>query len=214
MPFNGIAMGITFVYQTSQPDSKLGNTTGVNFILPYLSISIALNILLTLMIVVRLLLHARNTRTMLGVTGISGFCMAVVTMLIESSALYTVSSLLVIGPWSARNPVTNFFLAILIQTQVRAFPRLRYSYRLPDLQTGQVIAPLLIIHRVVTKSAFTNKTIVSGQRSSFKARTGGEVTGGSSTLHGGEPTGSVDEHEMNSRKLGVETTTDFHQERV
>ena len=118
-------MGVTFIYQTSQPDNSVWSTTAVNFGLPYFSISIALNILLTLMIVVRLVLHSRNIRAAMGApAGISGLYTAIVTMLIESSALYAVNSLLFIGPWGAGNHAADIFLPILAETQVRAFPQL------------------------------------------------------------------------------------------
>ena len=114
-------MGVTFLYQTSQPDSSIWNVVAVDFDLPYFSISIGLNILLTLMIVVRLILHARNTRTALGIAGICGLCAAIVTMVIESCALYAVSSLLFIGPWGTGNHAADTFLPILAETQVRIF---------------------------------------------------------------------------------------------
>ena len=105
------------------------------FIIPYLSVSVSLNVLLTLMIVIRLALHGRNIRTATGSpAGISGLCKAVSTIFIESCALFTVSSLVVIGALSGavgeywphiHNPgsyTVDIFLPILAETQVRAFP--------------------------------------------------------------------------------------------
>ena len=114
-------MGVTFLYQTSQPDSSIWNVVVIDFGLPYFSISIGLNILLTLMTVVRLILHARNTRAAMGIAGIGGLCAAIVTMLIESCALYAVSSLLFIVPWGAGNHSADTFLPILAETRVRVF---------------------------------------------------------------------------------------------
>ena len=120
-------MGVMFIYQTSKPLNGLWSSVVVVFGLPYFSISIALNILLTLMIVTRLILHARNIRTVTGTpTGIGGLYRATVTMLIESSALVAVNSLLFIGAWGAGNHAAEIFLAILAANQVRAF----------DLQTS------------------------------------------------------------------------------
>ena len=117
-----IAMGILFIYQTSQPNSSIWNTIAINFGLPYFSISMSLNILLTLMIVVRLVLHSRNIRAAMGSpVGVSGLYKAIVTMLIESSALYAVNSLLFVGPWGAGNHAADIFLPILAETQVRTF---------------------------------------------------------------------------------------------
>ena len=85
------------------------------------------------MIVSRLIVHARNTRAALGMVGIGGLYKAIVTMLVESSALYGVSSLLVIVPLAAgANPTVDFSVSVLRETQVRAFPSLQSSGRLPN----------------------------------------------------------------------------------
>ena len=110
------ATGVLFIYKGTQLSGS------ARFALPYLSISLSLNILLTLMIITRLILHARNTRAALRIGGIGGLCKAVVTMLVESCALYAVNSLLWLGPDVANNSVSYFFSFILSQTQVRGFP--------------------------------------------------------------------------------------------
>ena len=120
-------MGVLLVYQSAQLVGKVWSAV------PWFSISLSLNILLTLMIVVRLILHARNIRTGMGGTGIGGLCKAIVTMLVESCALYAVSSVLVIGPWSAQATIGNTFLSILPEIQVRAFPRSRHSSGFSDM---------------------------------------------------------------------------------
>ena len=115
-------MGITFIYQTSQPNSSIWNSTAIDFGLPYFSISLSLNILLTLMIVIRLILHSRNVRAAMGAPGgASGLYKAITTMLVESCAIYAVNSLLFVGPWGAGSHVADIFLPILAETQVRAF---------------------------------------------------------------------------------------------
>ena len=120
-------MGIMLVYQTAEL------TGGVWFGLPYFSIALSLNVLLTLMIVVRLILHTGGIRTSMGNGGTNGLYKAIVTMLVESSALYAVSSLLVLGPSSAGNSAADIFIPILAETQVRAFSRLRPLDRLSDV---------------------------------------------------------------------------------
>ena len=102
-------------------DASYGSTV-YKFGLPYILISISLNILLTFMIVTRLVLQIKGIRTAMGITGINGLCKAIITVLIESCALYTVSSLLVIGPWAAGYHDVILFLPILCQTQVCDFP--------------------------------------------------------------------------------------------
>ena len=118
-------MGITLIYQTSQPDSSIWNSVAINFGLPYFSISLSLNILLTLLMVSRLIMYGRNVRrAMGGPAGTGGLRKAIITVLIESSALYAVNSLLFVGPWGAKSHVADTFLPILAETQVRG-----YSYR-------------------------------------------------------------------------------------
>ena len=75
------------------------------------------------MIVIRLVLQIRNTRTALGITGVGGLGKAIVVMLVESCTLYAVSSLLVVGPLGAENNIWNLFVSLLAQTQVRALPQ-------------------------------------------------------------------------------------------
>jgi len=90
--------------------------------IPYLSISLSLNVILTLMIVVRLILHGRSVRAATGSPGgISGLYKTISSMLIESSALFAVNSLLAIGTWVPAIPATNVFTIMLGVTQVRAF---------------------------------------------------------------------------------------------
>ena len=117
----GTAMGIVLVYQ----NAEVGGRTWSG--LPYFSISFSLNVLLTSMIVIRLVLHTRNVRKAMGISGIGGLSKAIATMLIESCALYAVSSLLVLGPWSAVNGSVDIFLPILAETQVRVLSPLRFS---------------------------------------------------------------------------------------
>ena len=72
------------------------------------------------MIVIRLALHSRNFRNAIGAPhSTSGLYNAVVTMLVESCALYAVNSILYIGPWGAGNHIADIFFPILSETQVR-----------------------------------------------------------------------------------------------
>lgn len=115
------AMGIMFTYyQITQPDTGYWSTVALNFNYPYFSISLSLNVILTLMIVIRLVLHTRNIRSAVGApTGTSGLCRAVVTMLVESCALYAINFLLFIAAWGAQSHVSDIFFPLLADTQVR-----------------------------------------------------------------------------------------------
>jgi len=108
------------VYQAARSNGVILDCITSNPTLPYFSISLSLNVFLTLMIVIRLFLHSRNVRAIMGASvGISGFHKTIITMLIESCALYAVSSLLVIGNSSSR--ISYLFMPILPEVQVRSF---------------------------------------------------------------------------------------------
>ena len=110
-----------------------------DFSIPCVAISVSLNVLLTLMIVIRLALHGRNIRAASGSpAGFGGLYKAVATMLIESSALYAVNSLLLIGLWVANSGAADIFLPIVAETQVRAFPRPRPSGRLSNATMDRI----------------------------------------------------------------------------
>ena len=92
--------------------------------LAFYSISLSLNIILTLMIVIRLILYGRNTFAAPGsLSGFGRLYKTIATMLIESCALFAVSSLLLIVPWAVENPTAFLFSPIFAEIQVRAFPR-------------------------------------------------------------------------------------------
>lgn len=113
-------MGIAFIYQIAHTVSiNSDSVTIANFGTPYYSISISLNVLLTLMIVTRLVMYGKNVRNATGAPAkASGLYKTAVTMLVESCALYAVSYILFIGPWATGSPVSNIFFPILAETQV------------------------------------------------------------------------------------------------
>ena len=92
----------------------------------YFSISLSLNVLLTLMIITRLILHIRNIRKTIGApdgsSGLHTAATTVVTMLVESYSLYAVSFLLYLVTWAIdpNSPVVDIFSKPLGHVQVRA----------------------------------------------------------------------------------------------
>ena len=119
-----VAMGAMMIFGQSRSALDLSwAPISPHFGIPYFAISVSLNVLLTLMIVVRLVMHGRNFRAATGSpTGIIGMYKAIATMLVESCALFAVSSLLFIGLFVTANPVSDAFFPILAETQVRTFP--------------------------------------------------------------------------------------------
>ena len=114
-------MRITFIYQFSRPigipwDSFTIHQSGI----PLFSISIALNVLLTLMIVARIVLVNRDIRNIMNApVKLGGLYKAIVTSLVESCALYSVTCILWIASWNAGSPLSGVFYPVLVQIQVR-----------------------------------------------------------------------------------------------
>ena len=116
------ATGIVFIYETGRPADPITRNLDamIYFGAPYFTVSISLNLLLTIMIVIRLVLHRRNIRNAMGAAASAGeLYKATVTILVESSALFVIAFLLFLGTWAARSFVQYIFLQILGQIQVR-----------------------------------------------------------------------------------------------
>lgn len=113
------ATGIVLIYyQASQPGCTFWRSTTINVGVPY-SISVSLNILLTLMIIGRLVLLSRAVRSAMNAPfKISGMYKAIISIVCESSAIYAITFLLWIGTWAADSPFEYFFFPTLAQTQV------------------------------------------------------------------------------------------------
>ena len=188
-------------------------TKSINSGIPYFSISLSLNILLTIMIVVRLVLFGRGFRDVVGpLVRPNRMQKAVIGILIESCALYAISSILNIGPWCTNNPVQFAFFPILVQTQVRImfFQPVLGGHRnfeaSSDHHNGQVIAPFLIILRVANQRASANDDIPPVDVDSIQFRTQGESLSGSETLRG-NPTSSAGTYQGTHGELSVGTGT-------
>ena len=85
------------------------------------SICVLFNVLVTLMIIIQLALHTRNIRNAIGASpGLGGLYTAVITMLVESSALSAIAYLLYIASDSAHSSSAYLFSQPLGEIQVRA----------------------------------------------------------------------------------------------
>lgn len=172
MYLTSLAMGITLVYQTSQPLHFIRNAITFDFGIPYFSIALAFNILVTLMIVLRLVFHTRDFRKATGVSaGSDGIYKAVLTMFIESCALYAVSFICFFASWGINSPAAFVTFPILVETQV--------------------IAPFLIILRVANRRALTTNAAAPGKTSSIRFGSRGKLTDGSGTLFEEHPMSSI-----------------------
>jgi hypothetical protein len=110
--------GSVVVYRQA---SQAVNANPIDFGIPYFSISLGLNLILTLMIVIRIVRHSRDVRDAIGsLVRPKRLYGAIVTIFVESSALYAVVFLLYIAPWGAGSSLQFIFFPILSQVQVCA----------------------------------------------------------------------------------------------
>ena len=112
-------LGILFVYHAVQPLKFAAVNIDIGLV--YFAVCLSLNALLTLMIIARLLIHRRNIRKAVEASaGFSGLYTAVITMLVESAALYAFTFILYIGSWAADDAAVFIFSPIISQIEVRA----------------------------------------------------------------------------------------------
>ncbi|KAG6919945.1 hypothetical protein DXG01_013294 [Tephrocybe rancida] len=131
-------LGVLFLVQVSAPSASLWASSTVNFTLPYFSTSLALNIVSTFAIVARLLYFRYRITSSLG-AGYGSQYTTIAAMLVESAAIYSISSLLFLVPFIVNHPIQNVFLGVL--------------------SPAQAIAPLLIILRVAQGRAWNRYTV-------------------------------------------------------
>ena len=192
-----IVLGIVRIYYDS--GMRLYTVTATDVSTSYNAICLSLNILLTLMIVTRLTVHMRNIRKATGTSdvpsGLHTVATTVITMLIESYALYAGVLLAYTIPLATNSQVASLFFGVIGTVQVRTVFTIRdavlvspsnYSYT-------QVIAPYLVILRVAKRRAMTSESI-SGTAESIRFRGQGSTDGGGS-LPGGD---AVNATEVNS----------------
>ena len=180
---------------------------GFGAIFIYHSISLSLNILLILMIIIRLLLHAKNLRNAIGASaGGTGLYTTIVTMIIKFHAIYAVCYLAWIIILVTDSPLVYIFFPLLAGSQVRVVSAFSSSRTLSDHGEMQTIAPFLIIIRVVGRRASTKDTINSGSGTlgSIRFRSKGESTEPSATVSEENPTTSTGLAERAPGGYGVE----------
>lgn len=177
-----VVLGIMLTYyQVVQTNSTTQDSVAVNLGTPYYSLSLSLNVLLTIIIVIRLFRHRKEIKDALGYRVTNGSLYdAIILMFIESSALYAATFLMFIGPWGTGSWVAGIFFPILIETQA--------------------IAPFLIILRVANRSALTSDILPSMDLASLHFRSRGRSLGVETT---------ADEFPMSSMGTCAETADEL-----
>ena len=178
-----VALGIARIYYGS--GMRYYTVTALNLDTSYNSISLSLNILLTLMIVIQLMVHIRNIRNATGASngsrGLHTATATVAMMLIESYALYAGVLLAYTIPWAMDNWVDDLFSGVAGTVQVCVVFTIPNAVQvLPsDYRCTQVIAPYLIILRVAKRRAMRSES-TSGTAESIHFRSQGSTNGSGS----------------------------------
>jgi hypothetical protein len=143
--------------QFGAPSSSPWDTAGINFTTPYFAMSLALNILVTILIVVRLMLYRRRINQALpSNTNHGAQYVSLAAMVYESAAIYSVFSLLFLVPFTIGHPLSQLFIQALSPVQVRTIHASLDQFS--SLLSAQIMSSLLIIFRIAQGKAWSNKT--------------------------------------------------------
>ena len=209
----GTATGIILIYQGSRPGDLIRiSSVQHQFGIPYDSISFALGVILTFMIVGRLLILSRRIqKAMNAPVKVSRLYKAIVTTLIESYTLYSVAFLLFIGSWASGNPIVAVFFQVWVEVQVRVVLRFLSHHNLESSNNSeeQAIASFLVTLRIANQGTSTNISVVSGNIGSIHFGSRGRSTGGDGVALDESPMSSVDANGETRVEpdFGIETTT-------
>ncbi|KAF8814369.1 hypothetical protein BYT27DRAFT_7082399 [Phlegmacium glaucopus] len=132
-------LSLMLIVEQLKPGILIWSKISVNLGVPYWSISIALNILITLSIAGRLMLIRYQQRNISGLSNIN--YLSISAMLVESAALYTTVGLVFLVSYASNSVVQHYTLAALAQVQC--------------------ISPLLIILRAVQGKAWSRRRVDS-----------------------------------------------------
>ncbi|KAI0741915.1 hypothetical protein C8Q80DRAFT_1110638 [Daedaleopsis nitida] len=148
-----IALSILTLFQSSRPDASIWSSTTVQISLPYFSVAMSLNVLLTILLVGRLIYMSRQAKLTLGREHATMYN-SIVAMLIESAVPFAVMGLAYIVAYARGNSeVQNVLLPIFAQVMC--------------------ISPEVILLRVALNRSVTSRTATSGSTElSIKYRSG------------------------------------------
>ncbi|KAJ7807860.1 hypothetical protein B0H14DRAFT_3881764 [Mycena olivaceomarginata] len=132
------ATGTLWVLQTSQPSLSIYRALPVTYGTSYYTLSLGVNIILTLLIIGRLLVYRRNLLENLAVAHGAHY-ISLITIIVESAALYSLFALLFLITYAINHPTNQVWL--------------------PVASACQQIANLLIVYRVADGSAWEKDSL-------------------------------------------------------
>ena len=151
-------MSVLTVVAAARQGSTLWAETTMKVSVPYWGLSMALNITLSLLLILRLLSMQRTLRQVLG-EDYARVYTKIVSMSVESALPYALVSFIFIILYGIQNSAYVLFLPILVQVQV-SFCSLHSLIPTYQCLRGcqQCIAPELIILQVTRGKAWSNTT--------------------------------------------------------
>jgi len=180
-----IILDSLLLFQVAQPLANIWQGSSVVLAIPAYSISIGLNILLTIAICIRLMIQRNRMKG----SGHSDIYFSLTAMLVESAALYSVIGVVFLITYGMGSFAQNIALALL--------------------SPAQAIAPTLIIYRVAERQAWDGKT--QGSSSGPTRYAGGSSGPQQSAIQFGKRSGTEfsstqgSQMEMKGRTLDIES---------
>jgi hypothetical protein len=108
-------------------ESTAETSVVINFAIPYFSLSVALTVVSTVLITIRLMAGRKTVQKILG-TSYSAPYVSVTAMIIESAALYTVVGIFFVAFLATGNPGQNVLNPMIGQAMVRHGLHLKVHY--------------------------------------------------------------------------------------
>ncbi|KAF7290014.1 hypothetical protein HMN09_01306200 [Mycena chlorophos] len=136
-----LVLGILWLKEVSSPGSSPYDAMGTNWTIPYLTMSLALNIIVTLLIVGRLLVCRARINRALGRSHGAHYT-SLAAMIVESAAMYSAFALLFLVPFSLATTTSTAISQMFLQA----------------LSPMQVLSTLLIIFRIAQGKSWSERT--------------------------------------------------------
>lgn len=113
-------MGTLWTIRSSQPGLSLYSTEPLALGTSYYTISLAVNILLTTLIIARLFMHRRQVLQSLP-EEYGRYYVSLASIFVESAALYSVFAIVFLIMYATGSPATHILLAIAGASHVRCY---------------------------------------------------------------------------------------------
>jgi len=133
------AIGTIWVLQSSQPGLSFYSKIPLAFGTAYYSLSIGMNVILTILITSKLLLYRRRFKNASGASNPNKFYTSLMTIFVESAALYSTFAICFLITYAINNPLNQIFLGFTT--------------------AGQQISAYLIVYRLAAGTAWQKDTL-------------------------------------------------------